>query len=318
MADIAWVVLLALLLDAWLGEVKSYHPLVGFGAMANGLERLLNRPWKYFPRLAGVLALLIGLWPVYGLWWLLVTMEINSIWLDAVILYIAIGRKSLMEHGEQVAIALQQGSLDNARKKLARMVSRDTAHLSEKEIIKATIESLAENSNDAIYGAIFWYMVAGAPGVVLYRLGNTLDAMWGYKNKRYKNFGWAAARLDDVLNYIPARLAVISFALIGRLQGGSFFKNIQQSFGQGKACSSFNGGPVMAAVANVLNIRLGGEALYNGVNISKPLLGSGTAAGLADLQRAMGLVNRVCILWLMVLGSGAIVETWWPLIISSQ
>ena len=318
MADIAWVVLLALLLDAWLGEVKSYHPLVGFGAMANGLERLLNRPWKYFPRLAGVLALLISLWPVYLLWWLLVTMEINSIWLDAVILYIAIGRKSLMEHGEQVAIALQQGSLDNARKKLARMVSRDTAHLSEKEIIKATIESLAENSNDAIYGAIFWYMLAGAPGVVLYRLGNTLDAMWGYKNKRYKNFGWAAARLDDVLNYIPARLAVISFALIGRLQGGSFFKIIQQSFGQGKACSSFNGGPVMAAVANVLNIRLGGEALYNGESISKPLLGSEKPATLMDLQRAMGLVNRVCILWLMVLGSGAIVETWWPLIISSQ
>jgi len=163
-------------------------------------------------------------------------------------------------------------------------------------VVVASIESVIENSSDAIFAAIFWYIVAGAPGVVMYRLTNTLDAMWGYKNKRFSSFGWFAAKFDDVLNWTPSRLTVFSFALLSHFNKVWFL-----SFEQGMKCSSKNAGPVMAAGACALNIKLGGTACYNGEKINKPELGCGEEASVLDVKRALVLIDKVLLLWLSIL-----------------
>src|SRR5690606_36271342 len=131
------------------------------------------------------------------------------------LLYLAIGQRSLLEDGQAVASALRLGDLTAAHAAVARMVSRDTASLDEQGVARAACESVLENGNDALFATLFWFCLLGAPGAVLYRLANTLDAMWGYRTAELERFGWAAARIDDLLNYLPARLVALSYALLG-------------------------------------------------------------------------------------------------------
>jgi len=290
----ALIIFIALLLDAILGEPQRYHPLVGFGLYAAKLEGILNTPGQ--GRFKGVLALLISVLPV-----VVVVGFIQSIvelpqLIEIILLYLAIGRKSLMQHAQAVITPLETNNLSLAKQKIALIVSRDTNKMQKDDVVKATIESVIENSNDAIFGALFWFLIAGAPGVVMYRLVNTLDAMWGYKNERFIHFGWAAARLDDWLNWLPARLTVLSFAVFGK-----FIKVVNTAFQQGLKCSSKNAGPVMAAGACALAIKLGGDACYQGRQISKPELGYGQSAELMDIKRSMQLVNNTVVLWLLVI-----------------
>ncbi len=206
----ALILPLALALDAWLGEPRRFHPLIGFGRLALALETRFHGDARW----RGALALtLLVLPPV-----LITALAAGQPWsplLDLLVLYLAIGWRSLGEHAGRVEEALCTGDLAGARGGVGMIVSRDTATLDEEGIAKATVESVLENGNDAIFGAIFWCLIAGAPGAVLYRLTNTLDAMWGYRNERYRRFGWAAARLDDLLNWAPARLTALSYALAG-------------------------------------------------------------------------------------------------------
>ena len=284
----------ALLLDAWLGEARRFHPLVGFGKLANFAERYLYAD----SRALGSAAVLLLIMP----WTLLMILLGFTTWhvaIDILVLYLALGWHSLGAHAGQVMQRLHKDDLAGARQQVGWMVSRDTADLSQTDVTQATIESVLENGNDAIFGAIFWFIVAGAPGAVLYRLVNTLDAMWGYRNARYDRFGWAAARLDDCLNFIPARLTALSYALAG---------NVRHAMAcwhrQGAAWKSPNAGPVMAAGAGSLQLTLGGSARYHGKLEIRPLLGTGDAPGIDDIGRALGLIKRTLLLWLMTLCAG--------------
>jgi adenosylcobinamide-phosphate synthase len=282
---------LALLLDALLGEPRRAHPLVAFGGWAQAIEARLHRD----KRGAGVLA-----WSVAVLPWVVATWAITWVlpaWgevvFGAAMLYLAVGLRSLGEHALPVADALERGDLIAARTAVGRMVSRDTALLDERQVAAAATESVLENGSDAVFGALFWFLLLGAPGAVLYRLANTLDAMWGYRNARYERYGWAAARIDDVLNFVPARLTALSYALLG-----DFLRAWHGWRRQAPAWDSPNAGPVMAAGAGALGVRLGGAAPYAGVWEERPVLGEGAAPDAAAIRRALRLVRRSVLLWL--------------------
>lgn len=290
---------MALLLDTVLGEPKRAHPLVAFGRWARRVERALHRPSHG----AGVLAWLLVVLPVFVATTALTMLaEWLSAWLlvlvDALVLYIALGLRSLGEHAMPVAQALRADALEDARRAVARMVSRDTALLDDAQVAAAATESVLENGNDAVFGALFWYLLLGAPGVVLYRLANTLDAMWGYRTPRYDRFGWAAARIDDVLNWLPARLTAGSYALLGHTR-----TSLRCWRRQAPAWDSPNAGPVMAAGAGALGVRLGGPAPYHGRWESRPALGEGAPASAASIEAALRLVRSTAVLWLVVAAS---------------
>lgn len=293
------IVVAALTLDQLLGEPRRWHPLAGFGRLAQWLESGRARN-----RLSGLLAWIMAVLPLVLLAaWLVQTLPVPLRWaFEAGILYLAIGARSLVQHAEAVRLPLQRGDLPLAREKVGYMVSRDTSQLDEPAVARATVESVLENGADAIFGTLFWFLLLGAPGAVLYRLANTLDAMWGYRNARFLHFGWAAARIDDVLNLIPARLTALSYCLCGNLTHGLRCWRAQSS-----TWYSPNAGPVMAAGAGALQITLGGSAVYHGVAKERPMLGGGDTPGSEDIQRACQLVQRAMLLWVLVLLAGG----WW-------
>ncbi len=301
----AVVSMTAAALDGFFGKPHRLHPLVGFGRLAICVERRLYGPhglssrrrrWYGLAAVAlltlppAVLAALVPAgWP--------------ALLFDVVVLYLALGASSLAAHAHAVQAALSRADLQTARTAVARLVSRDTGDLDETDVARAAVESVLENGNDAIFGALFWYLLAGAPGVVLYRLVNTLDAMWGYRNERYRDFGWAAARLDDLLNYLPARLTALTYALLG--DGRAAWRAWRT---QARAWKSPNAGPVMAAGAGTLGLALGGPASYHGTVELRPLLGAGRAPSAADIGRAVQLVRLGLGLWLLVISFLAVLH----------
>lgn len=289
----ALAMLAAVLLDAWLGEPRRGHPLVWFGRVATWIEHRLYAD----RRSAGVLAWSVVVLPLVAA--IALVSWLASGWLDwllaAIVLYLCIGLRSLGEHAQPVADALSADDLPAARLAVGRMVSRDTAELDATQVAAAATESVLENGNDAVFGALFWFVVLGAPGAVLYRLANTLDAMWGYRTPRFLHFGWAAARIDDVLNVIPARLTALTYAAVGDAS-----KAWRCWRHQAARWDSPNAGPVMAAGAGALGVSLGGPAPYHGVWESRPALGEGTPADAGSVRRALQLVRRGVVVWLVV------------------
>ncbi|MFP6559900.1 adenosylcobinamide-phosphate synthase CbiB [Paraburkholderia sp. B3] len=282
--------------DHWLGEPRRAHPLIAFGKLANRLEERLNtgrrgRPLGLVAWLAAVAppvlaaAFLVAILP----WPLAAALHVALLWF-------ALGARSLADHIAPIGAALAQRDLARARELTSRIVSRDTAQADATALSRAAVESALENGNDAIFGALFWFAVAGGPGALAFRLANTLDAMWGYRTPRYLRFGWAAARIDDVLNWIPARLTATSYALLGDTRVA-----LRCWREQARRWDSPNAGPVMAAGAGALNVLLGGAAVYHGAIEQRPTLGAGTPPRAQDVDAALRLVERATILWLAVL-----------------
>ncbi len=282
--------LAAVLLDRIFGEVRRFHPLVGFGTLAAAIEKRLNRRTIA----GGVLG-----WALAVLPWVALALALRPLApfaVDVLLLYFSLGARSLCEHAEAVARPLREGRLDEARQRVGWIVSRDTAALDESGVAKAGVESVLENGNDAIFGALFWFALFGGPGALLFRLANTLDAMWGYRTERYNLYGRWAARFDDALNWLPARLTALSYALLGRWRDA-----LTCWRAQAPGWESPNAGPVMAAGAGSLGVQCGGAAIYHGREEIRPPLGCGPAPVAADLGRAITLIRRSLWLWLAVL-----------------
>ncbi len=287
----------ALLLDRFFGEPRRFHPLAGFGRAASFAEAQLRNPaaapWRQ--KISGLSAALLLLLPLVLLSLFAVQAPVVGIVAEILLLYLTLGGQSLSEHAQRVATALRVNDLDDARRQVSMIVSRDTAVMQPGDVVRATVESVLENGNDAVFGTLFWFAVAGAPGAVFYRLANTLDAMWGYRTPRYRHFGWAAARLDDLLNYIPARLTALTYVVLGRSA-----QAWRCWHAQGRLWESPNAGPVMAAGAGALGITLGGPAFYHGHYKQRPALGEGRPASGGDIERALRLVQHGVLLWLAV------------------
>jgi adenosylcobinamide-phosphate synthase len=297
--------LAAVLMDRLLGEAPRFHPLVGFGHLADRLEALLNRAAGNSDgssrnaaaerglRGLGALAWCLAALPPFALacWW---RAQPQWTWYaDVILCYFALGAHSLFLHGEAVRRPLAARNLPEARRRASWLVSRDTRRLCETGIARAGVESMLENGNDAIFATLFWFLLLGGPGALLLRLANTLDAMWGYRNARFLHFGWAAARLDDLFNWIPARLTALTYALVG--SPARAFRCWRH---QASAWESPNAGRVMAAGAGSLGVLLGGNAVYEGREEERPYLGCGQDPDHRHIRAAIRLVQRGLLAWL--------------------
>lgn len=296
----AWALLtclLALVLDFLLGEPRRWHPLVGLGWCADRVEAVLN-PGGRGGILAGGLATTLVVLPVIGVALVVSALPVPYGLVAAVILlWLCIGYSSLAEHGMAVYQPLMDYDPETARERVGMMVSRDTRALDETGIATAATESLLENGADAIFASLFWFLVAGLPGLLLHRAVNTLDAMWGYRTDRFNRFGRVAARLDDVLNWAPARLTALGYALAGRTRVA-----LRCWKTQARAWESPNAGPVMAAGAGALGVQLGGRAPYHDGWRERPLLGRGEPADALTIPAAIRLIQHSLVIWMLAAG----------------
>lgn len=294
--DIAITMLAALILDHLFGEPRHWHPLIGFGKSIQFIEILSNNKDASSStlKIRGGISLSLLVFPL-TVFTAYVSYCYNTYLLfEIFILYLALGAHSLVEHAQRVADALLLKRKE-ARNFTSQLVSRDTDKMNETDMSRAAIESTLENGNDAIFAPLFWFAIGGAPAALFYRLCNTLDAMWGYRTTRYRHFGWAAARLDDVLNYLPARLTAITYACLGQ-----FKTSLQCWRAQAIHCKSPNGGPVMSAGAGALALQLGGATVYHGKLEDCPIIGCGKSPNALDIIRATQLVQRSTGIWLLI------------------
>lgn len=318
--DITLVIALALLLDSLLGEPKGFHPLIGFGNIAAWFESKLNRhPEGNNASVYGVLAWLAIVIPLpAAINWAgdlmveygsensqqVLTLQLLSLLFDSVLLYLIIGLTSLKQHAMQIYRPLNDGDMSQARHFTGFLVSRDTSALSAQQMSRATIESMLENGHDAVIASLFYYAIGGIELALIHRLANTLDAMWGYKNKRFNDFGCFTARMDDVLGFVSGKVTVCCYAIQGKL-----LRSVRNAFVQGNQYKSHNGGWAMAAGATVLNFKLGGSAIYHGKTHHSVQLGQGDNVTQQDIVRSITLVQRASLILLLVVSITQILLT---------
>jgi adenosylcobinamide-phosphate synthase len=280
------------LLAGWLADLAfadpTYlHPVAGFGAAAGALERVLYRDARW----AGVVyvGLLLSAVSLLGVAAERVVGRVGI----AAATWTALGGTSLLRKVSEMTDTLAVGDVDGARRLLPSLCGRDPAALDADGLTRAALESLAENTSDAQVAPLLWTAVGGAPGALAYRAINTLDAMVGYRSSRYMRFGWAAARLDDVANFIPARLTAALVVACAPLVGGSPTGAVRAWHRDAARHPSPNAGVVEAAFAGALGVRLGGPTRYpHGLEI-RPTLGEGPSPRVSDLRRAVRLSRAV-------------------------
>jgi len=278
-------VLAGYLADLALGDPKRGHPVSVFGQAAARLERFTYRD----SRVAG--ALHVGL--LVGALGLLGSALQGSIAATAAATWISLGGTSLARTGVSMAELLERGDIDGARRLLPSLCGRDPARLDGAGLTRAALESVAENTSDAEVAPLLWAAVGGVPAVLGYRGINTLDAMIGHRSPRYLRFGWAAARLDDLANFVAARATAALVVICAPLVGGSPSGAVRAWRRDAARHPSPNAGVVEAAFAGALGVRLGGPTHYHhGVQI-RPTLGDGGQPTVADLRRAVELSRVV-------------------------
>lgn len=292
----AAAVAVGLLLDRALGEPPTpVHPVAWFGTAMQRVEDVL---WQD-TQAAGVRHVVVGV--------ALGAAAGAAVRSTAVGVAISVAGRSLRSTGRQVGDRLHADDISGARSDLRSLVGRDASELDASGVAAAVIESVAENSVDAVVAPVFWGLIAGAPGTLAYRAINTMDAMVGHHNDRFENFGWAAARLDDVANYVPARCFAALVALTHPGQVGRIVELIQRD---ASAHPSPNAGVAETAVAAALGIELGGPLRYGDRVEARPTLGDGPRPRTNDIEDSIEVANRVEIV--MVVGLLAAAAAGWP------
>lgn len=291
----------ALVIDHIIGEPNRYHPLVLFGNLANILEKKLNKGTPQQRFINGVLGWAILVLPLPLLYLLL--MWILPVYLimliNIYIVYWAVALNSLNQHGMQIYQPLRQGDLAQAQHFCSYIVSRDTSELDAQAISRATTESMLENGHDGVTATLIYFVLGGAPLVIIHRLSNTLDAMWGYRNEQYNYFGKCSARMDDLLGFVSAKITAVLFSVIG-LFNGTAKRALINAYHQSKDYKSHNGGWVMASGATVMQVCLGGSAVYFGKTVVSPQLGEGETVQSKHIAASLTLVKQAVLLWLLM------------------
>jgi adenosylcobinamide-phosphate synthase len=285
---------LGVLADAVFGDPRQAHPVAAFGKWAAALERGWYAPTR--ARGAGYTAVAVAGPVLLGLAAERVTARNRAgrALITAVATWIALGGTSLAREGLAMAGSLEAADLPAARRRLTHLCARDPADLSADDLSRATVESMAENTSDAVVAPLLWAALAGVPGVLGYRAVNTLDAMVGYRSPRYLRFGWASARLDDLVNLAPSRLTGILTVACAPLVGGSSSTALRVLRRDGARHPSPNAGHCEASAAGALGVRLGGTNVYAGGVESRPQVGArGRVPGIADVRRAVLLSRYV-------------------------
>tara|TARA_R110000751_G_scaffold189187_4_gene295283 strand:+ start:76153 stop:77136 length:984 start_codon:yes stop_codon:yes gene_type:complete len=302
----------ALLLDRFVGDPdwlwrRIAHPVVWFGWMILYADRFANRSGDSDAeqKRNGVIAiLLLLLFSVLAGLFLsktLSALHLSGALLEIVLVAVLLAQKSLVDHVSRVATGLRKGGLAGGRQAVAMIVGRDPQSLDDSGICRAAIESLAENFSDGVVAPAFWFALFGLPGLLAYKMLNTADSMIGHKNEKYGSFGWASARLDDLVNWLPARLSAALLALSALLKFGRH--SGARSFGMARRDAGLhrspNAGWPESAMAGALGLALAGERIYAGVSVREPMLnGAGKRQATAvDIDRSISVFYGAC--WLL-------------------
>jgi adenosylcobinamide-phosphate synthase len=281
--------------DALLGDPGRGHPVAAFGRVARAAER---RWWADSrPRGAAYTAGLVA--GAAGLGWagerLVRGRAVGEAAVVAAGTWSVLGGTSLAREGAAMSGLLREGDLPAARRRLSHLCARDATGLEAGELARASVESLAENTSDAVVAPLLWGAVAGAPGLLGYRAVNTLDAMVGYRSPRHQHFGWASARLDDLVNLVPARVAALLATATAWFVGGRGDDAWRVWQRDASAHPSPNAGPVEAAFAGALGVRLGGVNRYGDIEEDRGVLDGGREVRVRDLRRAVTLSRAVSV-----------------------
>jgi adenosylcobinamide-phosphate synthase len=284
--------ILGSVLDALVADPRRWHPVALFGTAAHRLETAVyadsRRRGLAFSALATGSAAALGIVAERR-----ATHPLTRTALTAAATWVVLGGTSLRRESAAVQGLLTAGDLPAARTRLTHLVGRDPQSLDSSEVARAALESVAENTSDAVVAPLVWGAVGGIPGLLGYRAVNTLDAMVGHRSQRYLRFGWASARLDDLANLVPARLTALLTAIAAPLVGGSGRRAAAIALRDARGHPSPNSGWCEAAFAGALDVRLGGRNTYGARIEDRPLLGDGRPATAADLDRANRLSRAV-------------------------
>ncbi len=268
------------------------HPVVGFGSLMKRVETLIYAD----TRSAGTVMCVAGAGVGFGVG-VLGTRMLGPHLATALAVATSAAGRMLADEALFVGSALERDDLPMARDRVISLVGRSTTALDEAEISRAVIESLAENTVDAVISSLVWATIGGAPAVLAHRCINTLDAMVGHHSPRYENFGWASARLDDVVNWIPARVAAFTVAVVHPAKARTIWDTVRRDAGQHP---SPNGGVIEAAFAGALDVQLGGTNRYGDRVEERGVLGDGRVGDVADISRAVTLSRRISLLCTLI------------------
>ncbi|MFF5084385.1 cobalamin biosynthesis protein [Actinoplanes sp. NPDC000266] len=274
------------LLDAAFGDPRRFHPVAGFGTVAGALERRLYAPTRRSG--AAFTAIAVGVPAVAGVAASVATrrLPIARAGLVAAATWTVLGGRTLRRESRIMAKHLDRDDIDAARGRLNHLCGRDPSRLDAPELARATVESVAENTSDAVVAPLFWGGVLGLPGLLAYRAANTLDAMVGHRSERYARFGTPSARLDDALNLVPSRLTGLLTIASAPIAGGSPRETLRVWRRDRNDHPSPNAGQCESAMAGALGVRLGGRNVYFGRSETRPFLGDGPKPKAVHLRRA--------------------------------